>query len=70
MELGSIDSAGSTGSTGQQGFNREQVVSLARDDLNFLAPFLMPEEFRYNFTAMHLVAWSFFVRFILESELP
>lgn len=52
----------------QASFSREQVMLLAREDLNFFAPLLMPDQFLLAFTKLHLVAWNFFIEAILKSE--
>lgn len=47
---------------------REEVVSLAKTSLNFIASLLMPLQFTVSFPALHLVVWGLLLKTIFDSE--
>lgn len=51
-------------------FKREEVVSLCKSSLNFIASFLMPLQFTAAFPSLHLVVWDLLLKTILSSEKP
>jgi hypothetical protein len=45
-------------------FKREEVVELAKNELNFFAPLAMPTVFEYNFPVRLVAIWLFLLKFI------
>lgn len=40
------------------GFDRKEVIALAKEDLNFLAALALPDVFKHFFPEIHLTAWN------------
>lgn len=49
-------------------FDRDDVIQLAKNDLNFLAGLAMPDVIEYEFPAMYLAMWQWITNFALETR--